>query len=162
LAVVRVADPNPTRNRLRQPELWEEKSQFLQAIEGLRPDELTPELALSVASLTAVQDPESTVAALPVLTQVWRRFPQDFWFNVEIGQAYAHARRLDEAIGYFQVALSMRPDAALPHHLLSLIYYERGQFNEAAEQSGESLRIHPDSPAEQTNFGLFMSLTGHV
>jgi serine/threonine-protein kinase len=162
LEVARAADPNPTRDRLRQTELWKDEALFAQVIRELSTDELTPALAVTLSMISSLQDQESAAAALPLLRRAWRRFPQDFWLNVRIGQVCVQARRFDEALGFFQVALSMRPDAALPHHLLYYVHLNRGELDEAIEQSRESLRILPDSPAEQVNFAWLMLGKGQV
>ena len=106
LAVAREADPNPARNRLRQPELWRDGARLTQIAQEPSGAEVSPQLATALGRAAH----QSGGDAIPLLTAVQARYPQDFWINFELGVTLAKARRWDEALGYFRAALAVRPE----------------------------------------------------
>jgi tetratricopeptide (TPR) repeat protein len=104
LEVARQSDPNLARNRFRRPELWLDGDGLAELIRGPTPAELSPQLATALARIAR----ENHADAVPMLTAVHARFPQDFWLNYELGFALYQANRWDEALGYLRAALSAR------------------------------------------------------
>ena len=86
LAVARGADPDPARDRLRQPELWEDGARLTRLVQELRaPDDLSPQLATALGRVLRKTGGD----AVPLLTAAQARYPQDFWLNFELGVALA-------------------------------------------------------------------------
>jgi tetratricopeptide (TPR) repeat protein len=115
LAVARRADPDPWRDRFRQPTVWHNR-QALRALAdealrdgGAKLGELSPQmLAVMLGSAEAV----------PLLRAAQRRYPSDFWLNLTLGNALHEAKQYEEAARYHQAAVALRPKVAAAHHNL--------------------------------------------
>jgi tetratricopeptide (TPR) repeat protein len=140
LAVARAADPNPARDRLRQPELWQNSARLIQLARELGVAELTPQLATALGRvvLTSGRD------AVPLLTAAQARFPQDFWLNSELGHALRLANRPDEALGYFRAALALRPQSSVTYCALGSALRDLGRVDEAIDQYHQAIRLDPN------------------
>jgi serine/threonine-protein kinase len=156
LAVARTSDPDPARDRLRQPDLWQDGKQLTQLARELSVAELSPQLAtaLSRVALDNGGDP------VMLLTAANSRFPQDFWLNFQLGCALAETRRFDEALGYFRAALALRPGASASHEVLAETLRYLGRPDEAIGHYKEALRLEPDYPSAHINLGLALCATG--
>src|SRR5262249_54808977 len=95
LEVARAADPDPWRDRFRDPEVRKNR-QALQALadevlqgDGARLDELTPQALVSLSLLLG-----EGVDALPLLLGAQRHHPSDFWVNVSLGIALNRMKKV--------------------------------------------------------------------
>jgi tetratricopeptide (TPR) repeat protein len=114
LAVARGADPDSSRDHLRQPELWQEGPQLTRLVQELHADALSLQLSTALGRVLRKTGGE----AAPLLSAAQARYPQDFWLNYELGWALRHSGRCDKAIGFFRAALALRPDSSLAHNAL--------------------------------------------
>src|SRR5262249_6720349 len=140
LAVARAADPDPARDRLRQPKLWQDSARLIQLARELSVAQLSPQLATALGRvvLTSGRD------AVPLLTAAQARFPQDFWLNSELGHALHLARRPDEALGYFRAALALRPQSSVTYCDLGLDLQDMGRVDEAIDHYHQAIRLAPN------------------
>src|SRR5215472_4462751 len=81
LAVVRAADPDPIRDRLRQPELWDDGPKLTKLVSELPVEQLSPQLTTALGRVLLNTGGE----AIPLLSAAQARYPQDFWLNFELG-----------------------------------------------------------------------------
>jgi serine/threonine-protein kinase len=156
LEVARKADPDPARDRLRQPDLWRDRRRLTQLAQELRAAELSPQLATALGRVARSSGGE----AVALLTATQARFPQDFWVNYELGSALSDARRWDEALGYYRAALALRPEAALVHSNLGLLWRDRGRLDEALVYVERAFRLEPSSPVVHINLGVVLRARG--
>lgn len=154
LAVARGADRNEARNRLRQPELWndaklwKDPNRLKQLTEDFKAAKFSPQLA---AALNRKSDGD---AAVELLTKAQSRYPQDFWLNFELGAALYTLGRWDEAVGYHRAALAIRPDVSIAHNGLGLALFSTGRRDEAIDQLEQAVSIDPNSVAAHVNLGV--------
>ena len=127
LAVARGADPVPERDRLRQPELWQDGARLTRVAQELRVAELSPQLATALGRVARASGGE----AVALLTAAQARFPQDFWLNFELAFALYKANRSDEALGYYRAALALRPKASAVYDGLGTVLHALGRVDEA-------------------------------
>jgi serine/threonine-protein kinase len=114
LAVARGANPDPSRDRLRQPELWQDGPKLTRLVLELRVEDLSPQLLTALGRVLRRTGGE----AVPLLSLAQARYPQDFWLNYELGWALRHSGRCDEALGFFRAALALRRDSSLAQNAL--------------------------------------------
>ncbi len=157
LAVARGADPDPLRDRLRQPELWQDASRLKRIVQELRGQELSPQLLIAVVRVSRNTPGEW----VPLLTAAQERFPQDFWLNLELGWALETAGQSDEAIGYLRAALALRPEAPLAHNNLGVILGRKGRQGEAIRHYEETLRLDPTSALAHFNLARALLAKGN-
>jgi serine/threonine-protein kinase len=149
LAVACEADRNPARNRLRRPELWKDPKRLAQLTQDLRVAELSPQLATALGRVAR----KSRGDAVPLLTAVLARYPQDFWLNFVLGDTLYEARRWDEALSYYRAALAVRPDVSAAHISLGVALYAKGRRDEAIGHFQQAFVIDPKSVGAHVNFG---------
>jgi tetratricopeptide (TPR) repeat protein/tRNA A-37 threonylcarbamoyl transferase component Bud32 len=119
LGVARRADPDPWGDRFRDQAVWQDR-QALQALaeDALRDGaaklgELSPQVLASFGALLG-DAPE----AVRLLHAAQRRYPNDFWLNIHLGNALLRVGQAAEAVGYNRVAVALRPDASAAHNNL--------------------------------------------
>jgi serine/threonine-protein kinase len=147
LAVARAADPDPARDRLRQPELWQDSARLIQLARELSVAELSPQLATALGRVVLTSGGD----AVPLLTAAQARFPQDFWLNLELGHALPLAHRPDEALGYFRAALALRPQASVAYCGLGSVLRDMGRLDEAIDHYQQAIRLDPNYTVAHMN-----------
>src|SRR5262249_53718654 len=75
VGAARRADPDPTRDRLRQPELWRDGARLTGVVQEVRVAELSPQLATALGRVLRARGGE----AVPLLSAAQARCPNDFW-----------------------------------------------------------------------------------
>jgi tetratricopeptide (TPR) repeat protein len=162
LAVARGADRNEARNRLRQPELWndaklwKDPKRLKQLTEDLKAAEFFPQLA---TALSRMSDGD---AAVGLLTKAQSRYPQDFWLNIELGATLYESGRWEEALGYCRAALAIRPDVSAAHNGLGLALYSTGRRDEGIGQLEQAVSIDPNSVSAHVNLGRVCYYEGRL
>ena len=149
LAVASETDQNPARNNLRQMELWRDGARLTQIAQAPSGAELSPQLATALGRAAD----ESGGDAVPLLTAVQARYPQDFWLNFELGAKLYEAGRWDEAIGYHRAALAVRPEVSAAHTGLGLALHAKGRWDEAIGHFRQAVSLDPRSVAAHVNLG---------
>jgi serine/threonine-protein kinase len=152
LRVARRADPDPWRDLVRDPAAWGSG----------------PALAELARTATVSEQPAAFLATLgdrmrvvgwdetEFLRRVQRAHPDDFWANLALGNALKY-RVPGEAIGYYRVALAIRPGAAVSFYNLGEVLKIQGWLDEAIGYYREALRIDPAHVWAHLNLGNALS-----
>jgi tetratricopeptide (TPR) repeat protein len=150
LAVASAADQSPLRNDLRQKmERWRVGARMTQIVEVRTGAELSPQLATALVRAARASGGD----AVPLLTAVQARYPQDFWLSYELGATMYEAQRWDEALGYYRAALAVRPDVGAANNGLGLALYAKDRGDEAAVYFEQAVSIDPKSVTAHINLG---------
>jgi tetratricopeptide (TPR) repeat protein len=72
------------------------------------------------------------------------------------------AGRLELARGLYQQILNADPNHADCHHLLGLIAYQNGRFDQAIVSIRHAITLKPSAPAYYSNFGLALEASGRI
>jgi tetratricopeptide (TPR) repeat protein len=156
LAVARAADPDPGRDRLRQPALWRDPAAQARLAEGASAAGLSPQLAATLAGALG----RSGVDAVPLLRAAQARHPDDFWLNFQLGVEFSRAKEWDEAVAHFRAALALRPRAGAVHNNLGLALAAKGRRDEAIGHYEEALRIAPKYAQAHYSLGNALAAEG--
>jgi serine/threonine-protein kinase len=125
LEVARQGDPNPWRDRVRNPKIWTDRTALSciareasarlvgEAPAGSVAPRFVGFLALRLAWLRG--DAEGLLR----VAQAQR--PADFWVNFTLGNILRKKERGEEAVGFYRAALAVRPDAAAVHNNLGTL-----------------------------------------
>jgi tetratricopeptide (TPR) repeat protein len=158
LAVARAADPDPKRLRLRQPGLWRDREALARLAQASDTVQLPSHLATALARTLSRGGGD----AVPLLRAAEAQHPDDFWLNVALGEELARGKQWDESIGYYRVALALRPRSTSVHNNLGIALAHRGQAEAALRHFEEALRIDPRNAKAHHNLGLTLSGRGQV
>jgi tetratricopeptide (TPR) repeat protein len=163
LRVGRAADPNPWRDRFRDPKVWRD----LAALEGLA-DELlqdeakmraqSPQLLAVFGTALGLQQGDT----LALLKEARRRFPGDFWLNFQLGNTIGDAGKWHQAVGYFRAALAVRPDATAVLTNLGIALGETKEPDEAIRELRTALDLDPRYTPARHSLGKVLATNGRL
>jgi serine/threonine-protein kinase len=158
LAVARRADPDPWRNRFRDPAVWQDR-QVLQALTddalregGAKLDSLSPQLLEALGTLLYRRGAD----AVPLLRAAQRRYPSDFWVNLALGGVLNGPGRAGEAACYYRVAVALRPDACVAHYNLGLALRHHHDLDGAVAEYKKAIELDPTFVAAHINLGFVL------
>ncbi len=154
LEVARRADPDPWRDRFRDPRMWTDRVGLELLVKELLHDDKQlagqkPQLlaALGVALGKAQGD------AVPLLAAAQAQYPDDFWLNFDLGFALQTAKKYDEAIGFYRGAVAVRPSAVAVHINLGNSLSYKGQLDEAMREYRTAIELEPKFAIAHNNLG---------
>jgi serine/threonine-protein kinase len=156
LEVARRADPDPWKDKFRDPAARQDRKALELLAREAKVDELSPQAlaALANALRSCKADP------VPLLKAAWHRYPNDFWLNFELGTALLHAKKLDEAVSHFLAAVALQPDSVAAHNNLGNALDGKGLRREAIHEYRAALKLDPKYAAAHFNLGLALGLQG--
>ncbi|MHB1561800.1 MAG: tetratricopeptide repeat protein, partial [Isosphaeraceae bacterium] len=146
VAAAGAADPDATRNRLR--ELWslpDPKAQRTAMLELARqadprkwPTTTVTRLAWSLAIAG------ENAAAIDLLRRTDLAQPGDVWVNFHLGRLLAESRppRLDEAVAHLSAARALQPETG---HDLAILLLRLGRFDQAKAILEQLVRLRPEA-----------------
>jgi serine/threonine-protein kinase len=175
LAAARAADPDPERDRLRRPEVWQNQEALMrlnklkvwQDQEGLMRPSQRPEAAhlppsLAIALARPLMRSGNHWRAVPLLRAAQAQRPDDFWINATLAGALDDANQPDEAVAYYRAALALRPRSATVHRSIATVLCTRGQVEEAIDHYQEALRLQPGDIGTLFNLGKALTRNGQL
>jgi tetratricopeptide (TPR) repeat protein/tRNA A-37 threonylcarbamoyl transferase component Bud32 len=150
LAVAKLADPDPWRNRLRDTlnERVTDRGRTRAALEqlaSLADAENLPEASVTRLAF-ALFELGNMDLAIALLRRTQRAHPNDFWVNCDLAKRLALAGQLDEAIRFFSVALAVRPRSELALNDLGDALYKTDRLDEAAATFRRALSLRRENP----------------
>ncbi|HEX6884765.1 MAG TPA: protein kinase [Planctomycetota bacterium] len=151
--VARRADPDPWRDRVRDPATWEDPAALAELARVVDPAAQPTPLLRIVGSLLG--DAE----ALAFLRRVQRAHPGDFWVNFLLAERLGTG---EEAIEYYRAALAVRPDALAILTNLAIALEAAGRLEEAGHLWERVLELAPDSAITHFNFACYQQVLGHA
>jgi eukaryotic-like serine/threonine-protein kinase len=148
LDVARQADPHPVRDRFRDPKAWGDQAALRRLAQEAPQAETSPSLLMALAErLKELGD------ALPLLRRAQARHPRDFWLNFELANALLESKVPGEALGFYWVAMVLRPGLAVVYNQLGLALHAQGDLKGAVAAYHEALERSPEFAAAHTNLG---------
>jgi serine/threonine-protein kinase len=163
LGVARRAAPDPWGDRFRDPVVWQDRL-ALQALadeilrdRGMKLDQLSPQVLASLG--WRLGEPAH---AVPLLRVAQRRYPNDFWLSLYLAITLRRANQMDEALGYYRVAVALRPDAAAAHLNLGLALRAKKDLEGAIAEFHTALALDPKNPLAHYNLGAALQAKGKL
>ncbi len=139
LSVARKADPDPWRDRLRDPDQWTD----LAAIEKLATDADVSRHPVTALVALAERWRRLGGDSSGFLHRVYRVHPDDFWLNFELG-VLTGAKDFAGGAAYGRATVALRPEASGAHYNLGLCLWGAKKFDEAIEHFERTLELEPD------------------
>jgi serine/threonine-protein kinase len=159
LDVVRRADPDPDgwRGHVRDPATWEDAAALGELARTVPVAEQPVQLLAQVGERLQATGGD----AVSFLRRVQREYPADFWANFALANVLKH-RGPGEAIGYYRVALALRPSAANGYCDLGEVLRAEGWLDEAIDYHRKALRIDPNYSRAQAALASILMETGRL
>jgi serine/threonine protein kinase/Tfp pilus assembly protein PilF len=92
--------------------------------------------------------------AIEVLKQANDLAPQDFTIWMLLGNSYAGAGQLENAVGCYSAGTALSPDSHWPYFNRGLAHYDLGQFEQASADFSKALELRPEHIESRINRGL--------
>jgi len=79
-----------------------------------------------------------------------------------LGNILAQQGKIEEAIGHYSAALSIKPNFVISHNNLGIALLQRGDVEQAITHFSAALHYEPHFPEAHNNLGLALARQGHV
>jgi serine/threonine-protein kinase len=158
LAVARDADPDPWRDRVRDPAVWGDRAALQRLARRAPMDQLSPQLLATLGSVLALNKGD----AVPLLTAARERYPDDFWLNFEVGNVLAAAGQREQAVGYYRAAQALRPKSGAVYNNLGTTLDELGRHDEAIACFHRAIALDPRFAVAYRNLGNALEARGQM
>lgn len=138
LGVVRLADPDPWRDRVRNPDQWTD----IAAIEKLAAEAQVRQQPVAV--MVALVERWRRLGGNPgeFLLRLYRVHPDDFWLNFDLA-AHSGAKDYAGGVSYGRAAVALRPEASGARYNLALPLWGAGKIDEGIEHLERTLELDP-------------------
>ena len=160
LEVARKADPNPWRDRARQPATWGDRSALQELLAEEEAVDQSPQLVAALGNRLR------NLGADPVglLRRAQVRHPDDFWLNFELGRSQSLGQKGDlaETVSYYRAALALRPDSARVRSDLCYALHSQGKRQEAEEEYRAAIRLNPKEGPPHAFLALALEVQGKL
>ncbi|HVS40470.1 MAG TPA: serine/threonine-protein kinase, partial [Gemmataceae bacterium] len=155
LEAARRADPDPWRDRFRDPAARADR-QRLEALakELLADDKQLAAQSLPLLSALGAALIEAQGDAAPLLEAAQAGHPEDFWLNFELARALYRAKKSDRAVGYYRAAAALRPDSGAVRNNLAAALRDVGRTDEAMTELRRAAELSPDLPSVHNNLAI--------
>jgi serine/threonine-protein kinase len=158
LAVARRADPDPWRDRFRDPKVWQDRKALEQLAAVAPVAKLSPQLLMALGAVLQRREAD----ALPLLRAAQGRYPQDFWLNLGLGNALLEANKPAEAVGYYRAALALRPQSYAVHSNLGNALQHQGDLAGAGDCFRRALELDRGDARVHNNLGTILYAQGDL
>ena len=156
LDVVRHADPDPWRDRVRDPATWDDSEALRDLAAKATVDKQSPQLLTVFAARLRARNIEANA----FMTRVVSAYPADFWVNIEMGNALFHQSKPLEAIGFYRAALALRPRTLSLRYALGDLYLDLKRWDEAVAEYEQALALDPENAWCHNRLGYALSWKG--
>ena len=154
--VIRV-DPDPWRDRVRDPQTWKDPAVLLELAKSAQLADQSVQLLVALGERLQAAKCDS----IGYLQKVQKAHPSDFWANYALATALAN-KKSAEAIGYFRAALAIRPNTAAVYNGLGNALRWVGRVDEAIEEYKTAVRIDPNYAWAYASLGGVLKASGRL
>jgi len=157
LQVARRSDPDPYRDRLRDPAAWEDDKTLAKLALDAPPGAVTPGLAAAVGGRLANKG-----YGLRLLKTAQAERPEDYWLNLYLGNALINAGRPAEGESYCRVAMALRPDSSAARYCVANALDKQGRLEEAISFYREAVDRSPGYSLARLNLAWALDRQGKL
>jgi serine/threonine-protein kinase len=145
LSIARTADPHPAwRDRFRSADAWAKRDTLLKLIDDSRSvgvEAPVHELAIVAVVLNGLGYSEDVARRL---REIQSRNPQDFWLNLELGNALYKGGFPLEACEFYRAALAVRPTNYVVWNMLGVTLAQAGADQRALIAYRRAIELNPE------------------
>jgi Flp pilus assembly protein TadD len=150
LAVARKSDPDPWRDRVREPRTWNSRRRLERLAKRVPARAESPRfLGVLGIRLQALGGEGEAI-----LRAAQGRQPGDFWINFTLGNTLLGKKKAGEAVGYYRAALASRPGTTAVHNNLGIALANQGNVAEAVREYRRAIALDPNFPPAHNGLGI--------
>jgi serine/threonine-protein kinase len=147
LELTRAADPDPWRDRFRDPAVWADREALTRLAKEVDVRRQSPTVLISLVWWLRVNGADPTALIELILLD----HPRDFWLHLN---AAVSAMEPGVKVGLAHAALAIRPASALAYSLLASYLRERGDSPEAVVAAKRAIALDPNYATSHYFLGL--------
>jgi Flp pilus assembly protein TadD/serine/threonine protein kinase len=153
-AVARAAEPDEWRGRLRDVLEGRGEAALAELVRLEKTDAL-PAWTLGHVVHAVEKEKGDLAQVVPLLRHAQQRVPDDFWLNHSLGYALHRMQhpQLDEAIGFYRVAVALRPGSPGARLNLGAALHAQKKLDEAVAAYQKAIALKPDYADAYRNLG---------
>jgi tetratricopeptide (TPR) repeat protein/tRNA A-37 threonylcarbamoyl transferase component Bud32 len=157
LEVARKADRDPIRDGLRDPKTWND-GEALARLAETHAAEISPQLLVAVGArlFSLGRDAE------PLLRRGQERYPTDFWIYYALGVVFSKKQKPEETVGYYRVALALRPRTSSVHVDLGKVLHDLGRVDEAITEYHKAIELDRNDAMAHSNLSNALKDKGRL
>jgi tetratricopeptide (TPR) repeat protein len=155
LQVAEAADPDPTRNRVRESLRTDNRQALKDLATAANVRQLSPGTLLLMSY--ALSRMGSRDQCLELLRRAHSEYPGDLWINDALGVTClwdGDPSQWDDAVRYYTAALALRPGNPFMMNQVAEALRRKGSYEEAIVLSSQAIAIKPDHWYAWWNRGL--------
>jgi tetratricopeptide (TPR) repeat protein len=156
LEVARRTDPDPWRDRVRDPAAWDNPAELARRVAAEQGTGQSPQLLVALGTRLSGKEEEQ------LLKRAQERHPGDFWVNFALGNSAHEGKNLEEAVIWYRVALALRPGTAAVHNNLGNALSDQHKVAEAIAEYKKAIAIDPKYAYPHNNLGNALRAQGQV
>ena len=143
LEVARTADPDPWRDKVRDPLVWNDRAKLRELAETAAVEKQSVQLLIALGERLQSGPGNAEADAVNFLRRVEQAHVSDFWANYMLADALADTDRNEEAVGYYRAALAVRPDVGDAWYNSGLELEEMDRWDDALAALEQCVRLDP-------------------
>lgn len=162
LNLANVIDTDPNRSLLRKAVLQGDRQAIIQRAANENIVTSSPGTLVLLAGY--LEDLGAQHESIALLQRAKDRHPDDFWINHQLAGYLASTipPQWDEAIRFYTVAVSLRPDSPGANLNLSVTLSRKGRLEEAIAAVRRAIELKPDYAEAHNNLGIDLSTLGRT
>jgi serine/threonine-protein kinase len=164
-AVVKEADPDPWRQRLRVVLQTKDQEELQRLADEVVVARQPPWTLMLLGMLLRGGGPQKGSAekklaqkGLALMRRAQGQYPGDFWVNFELAwQLQRDPDKTDDPVRFYRAAVALRPDSALVRYTLATALIDRGEQDNAITVLREAASVNPDIAALHFTLGYCLA-----
>jgi tetratricopeptide (TPR) repeat protein len=156
LEVARRVDPDPWRDRLRDPKAWKDLRVLAELQRQVPPEAVRPSLVAAMSERL-----RSAGGGEDLLRAAWALRPDDLSLNVSLSHLLFEKQQFAEAEGYMRVVVAQRPASAKPRQNIGSALQRQHKTDEAIKYFRKAIELDPNSAQTLTNLGISLDERGN-
>jgi tetratricopeptide (TPR) repeat protein len=162
LALARLVDPDPWRNRLRDALAGKDERALAEVIESASPDKAPLATLMLLGKVT--QGTAQAARAATLLRHAQQQHPNDFWINHQLGDIYYNLdwSHLEEAVYYYGIAVALRPESLGARYNLGIALAKQNKFDEAIVEFNKAIALDRNYAWAHSNLGSALYRKGNL
>jgi serine/threonine-protein kinase len=147
LALTRAVDPDPWRDRFRDPAVWADREALIRLAKEVDVGQQSPTVLVSLGYWLSMKG----VHSADLFQRALLSHPRDFWLHLNAAMMVPDA---GDRIGLAHAVIAIRPRNAVAHAIVAFRLWNRGDWPTALLAAKRAIEISPNYSVAHNTLGL--------
>jgi serine/threonine protein kinase/Flp pilus assembly protein TadD len=153
LLVTRRADPDPRKDQIRDPALWNNPQALRALADKVQADQALARFSPQILDLLGLLQTKDKAKAEGWLRQAQALYPTDFWINYNLAITLLTAKP-QQAEGFLRAAIAVRPASTAAWNNLGNALRAQKDLASAVQAYHKALQLDPNDAPSWNNLGV--------